>query len=219
MQTIDLSNEKLRNAIIFFARNTGSNLGLTKLMKLLYFLDFRHYRETGFSVTGQPYRTWGFGPVPVGVWDELRNRRDRGLALGSAVAAIPGRGDCGFLIRAVGQAKFDEDVFTRREMRILTEVAEMFRDVPAKQMVDATHARNEPWEKALREKGEDVPIDYELIFDGSEPPETMNLIRERQKEYRESCSIIEAISTGGWSSSIPSTNSRMAQQPTNCLSF
>lgn len=193
MQTIDLSNEKLRNAIIFFVQKTGKNLGMTKLMKLLYFLDFRHYRETGFSVTGQPYRTWKFGPVPVGVWDELRNRRDCGLDLGTVVSAANGPDDCGYMIRTLGQAKFDEDVFTRREMRIMNEVAEIFGNVPAKCMVDATHARNEPWEKALRENGEDAPIDYELIFDGSEPPEHRNLIRERQEEHRESCSILEAI--------------------------
>lgn len=193
MKPIDLSDEKLRNAIIYFARHTGKYLGLTKLMKLLYYLDFRHYRETGFPVTGQSYRTWQHGPVPVGVWDEIRNRMDRGLSLGSVVLAIPGKDEAGFLIRAMHKAKFDEDVFTRREMRIIKEIAEIFKDIPANLIVAATHARNEPWRKTLDEMGENAAIDFELIFDGSEDPETMALIRERQVEYRESCSVLKAI--------------------------
>ena len=40
--------EKLINAIIYFANNT-KRCGKTKLLKLLYFLDFRHFKQTGKS--------------------------------------------------------------------------------------------------------------------------------------------------------------------------
>jgi uncharacterized phage-associated protein len=64
--------EKLINAIIFFANNT-KHLGKIKLFKLLYLLDFEHFRQTGRSVTGLDYRAWKFGPVPIDLyqeWDE-----------------------------------------------------------------------------------------------------------------------------------------------------
>src|SRR3972149_1376061 len=62
--------EKLINAIIFFADNTRF-LGKTKLCKLLYFLDFGHFKETGRSVTGMDYYAWKMGPVPVDLYEEV----------------------------------------------------------------------------------------------------------------------------------------------------
>jgi uncharacterized phage-associated protein len=59
---IDRQREKL--AAAFFAANT-KYCGVTKLCKLLYFLDFIHYRQTGRTVTGLEYRAWPKGPVPV----------------------------------------------------------------------------------------------------------------------------------------------------------
>lgn len=53
--------EKLINAIIFFANHT-KHLGKIKLFKLLYLLDFEHFRQTGQNVTGLDYRAWKFGP-------------------------------------------------------------------------------------------------------------------------------------------------------------
>src|SRR5688500_15970622 len=56
--------EKLLNAIVFFAANTRY-CGKTKLYKLLYLLDFEHYKATGRSVTGLEYYAWQMGPVPA----------------------------------------------------------------------------------------------------------------------------------------------------------
>lgn len=39
MKLININKEKLQNAIIYFSRHT-KHCGLTKVMKLLYFLDF-----------------------------------------------------------------------------------------------------------------------------------------------------------------------------------
>lgn len=48
---VSSTREKLINAIVFFAANTR-HCGKVKLFKLLYLLDFAHFRETGRSVTG-----------------------------------------------------------------------------------------------------------------------------------------------------------------------
>ena len=42
--------EKLLNAIVYFANHTKS-CGKTKLYKLLYYLDFTHFKETGIEGT------------------------------------------------------------------------------------------------------------------------------------------------------------------------
>jgi len=56
--------DKLINAIIYLSSNTNY-CGKTKLMKLLYFRDFKHFRQTGKSVTGLDYYAWEMGPVPT----------------------------------------------------------------------------------------------------------------------------------------------------------
>ena len=62
--------EKLIKAIIYFSKNT-KYYGKTKLLKLLYFLDFSEFRETGISVTGFDYVAWEKGPVPKELFEEL----------------------------------------------------------------------------------------------------------------------------------------------------
>jgi uncharacterized phage-associated protein len=40
-------------------------------MKLLYFLDFIHFKQTGKCVTGLDYYAWKRGPVPKKLFDEI----------------------------------------------------------------------------------------------------------------------------------------------------
>lgn len=83
------SREKFIQAILYFAHNVAA-LGKVKLFKLLYLLDFDHYRQTGRSVTGLEYRAWKMGPVPaelVQQWDALED------GYGSGHPDRPGAGD------------------------------------------------------------------------------------------------------------------------------
>ena len=80
--------EKLINTIIYFAQNT-KNCGKTKLMKLLYFLDFTHFKQTGKSVTGLDYYTWEWGPVPKELFKELDDMKPD---LKSAIKISPQEG-------------------------------------------------------------------------------------------------------------------------------
>jgi hypothetical protein len=76
---ISRNREKLINIVVYFASNTR-HCGKVKLFKLLYLLDFTHFRGTGRSVTGLDYRAWKMGPVPFGLmqeWDETRVRHDQ----------------------------------------------------------------------------------------------------------------------------------------------
>ena len=52
---VSRSRDKLINSILFFAEHTRA-LGKIKLFKLLYLLDFEHFRKTGRPVTGMEYR-------------------------------------------------------------------------------------------------------------------------------------------------------------------
>ena len=63
MHLQDLAKEKRINAIRFFCRHTRK-LTETKLYKLLYFLDFLHFKEVGRPVTDLEYFAWDYGPAP-----------------------------------------------------------------------------------------------------------------------------------------------------------
>jgi uncharacterized phage-associated protein len=69
---INRDRQKLINAVIFFANNV-EKCGKVKLFKLMYFLDFEHYKITGRNVTSMDYYAWKMGPVPTALFDEINS--------------------------------------------------------------------------------------------------------------------------------------------------
>jgi len=57
------SPEKFAELVLFFFGHLD-NLFKVKLLKLLFYCDFQHYRLTGRAITGQRYRAIQHGPVP-----------------------------------------------------------------------------------------------------------------------------------------------------------
>ncbi len=59
---IRMNTDKLFQAIKFFCFN--DQVVKTKLMKLLFYGDFKHFKENGISITGARYAHATYGPVP-----------------------------------------------------------------------------------------------------------------------------------------------------------
>ena len=171
--------EKLINAIIYFATHT-KYCGKTKLLKLLYFLDFAHFKRTGRSVTGQDYFAWQMGPVPKELFEELSGRMKPDMR--ASIDVLPG-GNGFQQIRA--KKPFDSQYFSRNEMDLLKDIAFIFADTKADTMVESTHLRNEPWDKTLREKGEFEKIDYMLAVDSDLVSMPYEELEERAHERSE----------------------------------
>lgn len=170
--------EKLINAIIYFARNT-KYCGKTKLLKLLYFLDFRHFKQTGKSVTGLEYSAWEKGPVPKDLFQELDNmKRD----LREAINVIPHEG--GFQ-EIKPKKRFNDEYFSNKEKRLLEEISSIFQDAKAADMVEVTHLEKEPWHKTLMEKGAWAKIDYMLAIDSMSDSLPYDEAKERMEEMSE----------------------------------
>ena len=138
----DHSREKLLNAVIFFATNTKF-CGKTKLYKLLYFLDFAHYMQVGRSVTGLSYYAWPKGPVPVDLHNEIDEPPDDMLASMDISTRQTWNGH--EMLEITPHHEFDVTHFSKRELRLLEELASEFRDSYAKDMVEAAHLENLPW--------------------------------------------------------------------------
>ncbi len=174
---IDHSREKLLNVINFFARNTA-NLGKIKLFKLLYLLDFEHFRQTGRSVTGLEYHAWKLGPVPILLMQEWEQPAPDFLE-SLRIEPEPVIDHVRQMIRPV--AEFDERHFSRRELRLMEYFANDFRDALSQPMIDATHAEGLPWVKVWTEQGMNAPIPYDLAVE-KDTPES-EAILEAAREY------------------------------------
>lgn len=57
--------QKFDNAVLYFAKNGGFDVGKKKLAKLLYFADFTAYELKNKSITGKKYAKRDYGPMPI----------------------------------------------------------------------------------------------------------------------------------------------------------
>lgn len=170
--------DKLIQAIVFFAQNTNY-CGKIKLIKLLYLLDFEHFRQTGRSVTGMDYRAWKMGPVPFSLYQEWD---DPEADFAAAIAIAPEKIHDYTRETVVAQIEFDDSHFTRRELRIMSDLVNRFRDDYSRPMVDVTHAELGPWEKIWDGgNGNDERIPYTLALADDDP--NRDAILASAKEY------------------------------------
>lgn len=132
--------EKLINAALYFAAHTR-HCGKIKLIKLLYLLDFEHYRQTGASVTGLEYRAMKMGPVPLDLyqeWDALEPD------FAAAIDIVPER-VLDYVRESVHPKRpFDDSHFSKRELRLMAALAERFCEDYSQPMINITHAERGP---------------------------------------------------------------------------
>jgi uncharacterized phage-associated protein len=175
---ISRNREKLINAVVYFASNTR-HCGKVKLFKLLYLLDFTHFRETGRSVTGLDYRAWKMGPVPLELmqeWEELESD------MAHAIDIVPEKVIDFIRELVVPKVAFDDSLFTRREIRLMHDLSAQFIDELTKPLIGFTHEDRGPWDKIWDGgKGNNERIPYSLAVLDSDP--NRDAILESARDY------------------------------------
>lgn len=175
---INHDREKLINAIIYFSTNT-LHFHKIKLFKLLYFMDFEHFKQTGRPVTGLDYFAWPKGPVPVSLFDEIETPRED-MTERVLFREIPIKQ--GKMLEVVPLAKFDSSYFSKRELKILESLSKEFYETLAEDMIEATHLENQPWHKIYNELNQKQQlIPYELAIRKQELAEVSELTKEREE--------------------------------------
>lgn len=168
--------EKLINAVIFFEEETNF-LGKVKLFKLLYFLDFEHFKQAGRSVTGMDYYAWPKGPVPTSLNSEVDNP---GLDMQEHVTLEKKVVGQGWKLLVKPRRRFDRTHFSKRELRMMRELAAEYRDTRADDMIEATHLENMPWHEVYEKEGRRQElIPYEYVLRKDEFEEMSRVITER----------------------------------------
>jgi len=159
-KTTAFHKDKMKHVVLYFLEHINNfHLGRTKLMKLLYYVDFDNFEKFGAPVTGAKYRKLPHGPVPDHadeVIEEMINSQDV-----EAIETIifqngkPTKYKQNRLMCV--KAKFDPSLFNGAEMETLEYVAKVWEDATATEMKEASHSEA-PW--AATEQGK--AIDYEM---------------------------------------------------------
>lgn len=166
MKLVNKELEKRTNAILFFCKNVKYPYKL-KIFKLLYFLDFIHFKQTGQSVTDLEYFTFTYGPVPLKFHEEIKTDRIPEEIKSCIEIFIEKDNLTGEekYTRFMPRKKADLTVFTKREQEILQFLAIVFKEAKAEEMSEISHLKNQPWDKTVKEKGMGQKIDFLLALD------------------------------------------------------
>ncbi|MCG7923057.1 MAG: Panacea domain-containing protein [Candidatus Thiodiazotropha lotti] len=159
--------EKLINTVIYFVRNTNY-CGKVKLFKLLYFLDFEHFKFAGRSVTGLEYFAWKMGPVPTELDEEI-DAPEPDMAESLEFSMIPIRGGSQTMLQILTKKEFDPTHFSKREIHLMEDLVGKYKDKMADDMIEATHLENLPWDQVYNKQGNVRQlIPYELAIRSQE---------------------------------------------------
>jgi uncharacterized phage-associated protein len=186
-QQMNLNNtyrKKLLHAVLYFATKV-KNPSRVKIFKLLYFLDFEHFRQTGQSVTNLDYFAYDFGPVPKDFYQEVgENEVPKDFQKFMTILPFTSEesGKKGGIFRP--KAKPNLEVFSPREQEILEKLAFVFKDLDATEISEVSHFKNQPWDKTIKQKGKLAKIDYTLSLD-SDAKVSLDEALEATRERRE----------------------------------
>jgi putative zinc finger/helix-turn-helix YgiT family protein len=126
-----LDLDKLFNVAIFFA---SGGVVKTKLNKMLFYADFKFYKDYGTSITGACYAHLPYGPVP----DQFALVYDALAEIGSIAVEeqLCGEYVAEFLTARTPVAP---TVFSASELRVLATVKERFQRLSATAMTALSH--------------------------------------------------------------------------------
>jgi len=178
--------KKLLNAIIYFTKNVKKP-SKVKIFKLLYFLDFKHFQQTGKNVTNLDYYALDFGPVPRSFYEEVSNNEvpdDFAPFICIQEFESEHSGKKGGIFKVKSKVSEDLKVFSPREQKIINELSEIYKDVDAALISEISHFKNHPWDKTIKSKGVNKKIDYELAIDNDSAinfEEAEEIVKERQE--------------------------------------
>ncbi len=177
---ITRDRDKLINTVVYFASKT-EYCGKVKLFKLLYFLDFEHFKLTGRSVTGLDYYAWKMGPVPTQLYDEIQSP-DCDMAAAVEFVEIPVYRGNSTMLKVNPKSEFNPNNFTKRELKIMDSLCSKYSATKAEDMIEATHLENMPWDRVYnKENRQRELIPYELSFRSQEFEFMQQVVKDRQQ--------------------------------------
>jgi len=146
-----LSIDKLFASILLFCGDPG--IVKTKLNKLLFYSDFKHFRDYSVSVTGARYAHLPYGPAPDGYSFFLATMQDDEKTITTEEAFVHGHPADLLIATKIP----DVTLFAPSELKTLALVKERFQDASAKELSELSHQ-----ERGYIETSDGELISYEF---------------------------------------------------------
>lgn len=127
---------------------------VTKMNKLLFYVDFLAFKRRGLGITGLKYRAMQFGPVPQD-WGRLYGSL-QGITMEECMVSDNTNG-----IKLQMTEQPDDSSLDDFEMGIIKDVIAQFKTMNARDISEFSH-RERGW---LDNQSDRTPIDYNYAFD------------------------------------------------------
>ncbi len=162
-----MNRKKILEAIVFFTQKKKlKNPSKTMIYKLLAEIDFRHFAETGLPITNLKYEAFKKGPVPRSFHNEITKGKELVFPEDfqdsfdvQSFDFINEKGEKSKGFNIVARRSPDLKIFSPRQIRIMEEVAEIYKTATAKDASKGSHEPGKPWSIAVQKRGEGSIID------------------------------------------------------------
>lgn len=111
------------------------------------------------------YYAWDYGPVPKNLWVKIKNKDLSEEFKQSIILEEYSTHTGNNAINIKAKIQPEMKVFTPREKKILENLVFIFKDTKPTEMSEITHLKNSPWNKTIKEEGENQLISYLRAID------------------------------------------------------
>lgn len=148
--------DKFKEVLLYILAQVGakSNVGLTVLYKLLYFIDFNYYEKYEEQLIGATYIKNHFGPTPIyfsKIVEEMKKKNE--------VEEVKSQYFLHDQKKYLPKRPANLTKLSANELQMIDQVLCQLSDKTAKELSDYSH-EDVPWKIAAEGK----PIDYEAVF-------------------------------------------------------
>lgn len=181
--------QKLLEAIVFFSQK-GKIRNPSKMMifKLLAEIDFRHFEETGLPITNLKHNAYPKGPVADSFFNEITEGKDivlpKDFEDSVSITKTQFEDENGKLhegFKFIAKRKPNLDIFSPRQIKIMDDVAFIYKIATATEASKASHEPGKPWTKTVESKGKGAIIDYIEVIPVKKPL-TIEIAKEMMRE-------------------------------------
>ena len=148
--------KKFKEVLLYVLEKVGSksNVGMTVLYKLLYFIDFDYYEKFEEQLVGATYIKNHFGPTPVEFKKIVESMEEKG-----ELETVKSKYFQHEQTKYLPRREPDISVLNAKEIKHIDEVLSRLSDKNATELKDYSH-KDVPWITA--EEGQ--PLSYESVF-------------------------------------------------------
>ena len=150
-----LQRKKYQQTILYLCRKLGGEIrGKKKLAKLLYFADFDFYEKFQKSITGDVYKAYPKGPLPVTLNDIIKEMVRKKILAVETIKEWEGYAPTEIYKCA---DEHDVSLLSSDEKKMLDRVAKRYGSLNGEQLAELSHAEAPFTAVKLYE---DVPFEF-----------------------------------------------------------